>query len=155
MTQYAYYETDLGLIEIGCRHGSVVSLKIPNFPSDKHDPSALSDLAAHQLKEYLSGNRTSFDLPLDPLGTQFQRSVWEALLQIPYGETWNYRQVAERIGNVKACRAVGAACGKNPIWILIPCHRVVGSSNSLTGYAGGLDMKQKLLRLENSAEIQK
>ena len=109
--------------------------------------------AALQLNEYLEGRRTEFDLPLNPKGTEFQKKVWDALVSIPYGETRSYKQVAEAIGNNKACRAVGMANNKNPIMIFIPCHRVVGSDGSLTGYAGGLDMKEILLTLEQGVVI--
>lgn len=101
-----------------------------------------------ELEEYFSGERTRFTIPLAPKGTSFQQTVWQALLEIPYGETRTYRQIAERIGNPKACRAVGLANSRNPIWILVPCHRVIGKNGSLTGYAGGLDKKHFLLELE-------
>ncbi len=104
--------------------------------------------AAKQLKEYLSGKRKTFDLSLDPEGTPFQKAVWKTLTGIPYGETRTYKDIAERIGNPKACRAVGMANNKNPIAILIPCHRVIGAGGKLVGYAGGLDIKKKLLDLE-------
>ncbi|NNH37894.1 methylated-DNA--[protein]-cysteine S-methyltransferase [Acinetobacter terrae] len=101
-----------------------------------------------QLTEYFSGKRQQFDLPLDFEGTEFQQKVWQALLTIPFGETRSYRDIAEQIGNVKAVRAVGAANGKNPISIIAPCHRVVGANGKLVGFAGGLDNKDILLRLE-------
>ena len=96
--------------------------------------------AAKQLNEYLAGKRKVFDLPLDPEGTQFQKAVWKALTGIPFGETRTYRNIAESVGNPKACRAVGMANNKNPIAILIPCHRVIGADGKLVGYAGGLDI---------------
>ena len=101
-----------------------------------------------QLTEYFAGKRQQFDLPLDFEGTEFQQKVWQALLTIPFGETRSYRDIAEQIGNVKAVRAVGAANGKNPISIIAPCHRVVGANGKLVGFAGGLDNKDILLRLE-------
>ena len=101
-----------------------------------------------QLTEYFAGKRQQFDLPLDFAGTEFQHKVWQALLSIPFGETRSYRDIAEQIGNVKAVRAVGAANGKNPISIIAPCHRVVGTNGKLVGFAGGLDNKDILLRLE-------
>ena len=113
-------------------------------------PGKLTDLAAKQLGEYFTGARKSFDLPLAPRGTDFQKAVWKALQDIPYGETRSYKQIAETIKSPKACRAVGMANNKNPIWIIIPCHRVIGADGSLTGYGGGLDMKEKLLKLEKS-----
>lgn len=101
-----------------------------------------------QFTEYEKGVRKSFDLPLHIKGTEFQKKVWNALLEIPYGETRSYQDIAIRIGNPKAVRAVGGACNRNPIGIIIPCHRVVGKNGSLTGYAGGLDYKKMLLEHE-------
>lgn len=108
----------------------------------------LARAAEKQVREYFAGKRTRFDLPLEPRGTGFERTVWNALLEIPHGETRTYKQIAEAIGRPTACRAVGRANGRNPISIVIPCHRVVGSNGTLTGYAGGLDRKERLLRLE-------
>ena len=110
---------------------------------------ALAD-AVEQLREYFAGARTRFDLPLAPSGTPFQRSVWDALIEIPFGETRAYLEIARRIGRPDASRAVGAANGRNPIAIVIPCHRVIGTSGSLTGYAGGLAIKRALLDLERN-----
>jgi methylated-DNA-[protein]-cysteine S-methyltransferase len=104
--------------------------------------------AAGQLAAYFAGELTEFDLPLAPAGTQFQRTVWAALQQIPYGETWSYGQLAGKIGNPAAVRAVGLANGRNPIAVVVPCHRVIGADGSLTGYGGGLDRKRFLLDLE-------
>jgi methylated-DNA-[protein]-cysteine S-methyltransferase len=101
-----------------------------------------------QLMEYFAGKRQSFSVALDMRGTPFQRNVWEALLAIPFGETWSYGQLAKRLGNPQANRAVGAASGRNPISIIVPCHRVIGSSGKLTGFAGGLETKAQLLELE-------
>ncbi len=104
--------------------------------------------AGKQLDEYLNGKRTVFQLPLAPKGTDFMKTVWNCLNTIPYGETRSYKQIAEVAGNPKACRAVGMANNKNPIPIFIPCHRVVGANGGLTGYRGGLEIKQKLLKIE-------
>jgi len=101
-----------------------------------------------QFTEYEKGVRKSFDLPLHIVGTEFQKKVWNALLEIPYGETRSYQEIAIRVGNPKAVRAVGGACNRNPIGIIVPCHRVVGKNGSLTGYAGGLDYKKMLLEHE-------
>ncbi len=106
--------------------------------------------AGKQLDEYLNGKSIAFDLPLAPKGTDFMKSVWNSLLTIPYGDTRSYKQIAEVLGNPKACRAVGMANNKNPIPIFIPCHRVIGTSGSLIGYGGGLKIKQKLLEIEKS-----
>lgn len=109
----------------------------------------LLQAAKRELLEYLEGRRREFDLPLKPEGTEFQKRVWKALLTIPYGETRSYGQIAAQIGNPKACRAVGMANHKNPLPIVIPCHRVIGSGGSMVGYGGGLDRKVWLLKLEN------
>lgn len=106
--------------------------------------------AERQLAEYFAGRRKQFALKLDVSGTPFQRQVWNALLTIPFGETRSYRQIATQIGNPRAVRAVGAANGRNPVSIVAPCHRVVGSSGALTGFAGGLDVKARLLALEGA-----
>jgi methylated-DNA-[protein]-cysteine S-methyltransferase len=103
-----------------------------------------------QLAEYFAGRRKAFDLTLDFAGTQFQKKVWRALLTIPFGETRTYAQIAKQVGDPKAVRAVGAANGRNPISIVAPCHRVIGSNGKLTGFAGGLDVKAQLLRLEGA-----
>lgn len=106
--------------------------------------------AGKQLKEYFKGRRTEFDLPLTPEGTQFQQSVWKLLRTIPYGKTWSYGELARRLGDVKKARAVGMATGRNPISIMVPCHRLVGANGSLTGFGGGLKNKQRLLDIERS-----
>ncbi len=103
-----------------------------------------------QLREYFAGERREFDLPLAPTGTPFQLQVWRMLAQIPYGRTWSYRELAERIGAANAVRAVGAANGRNPLPIVLPCHRVIGADGSLTGFGGGLAIKAALLRLEGA-----
>ncbi|WP_024833395.1 methylated-DNA--[protein]-cysteine S-methyltransferase [Ruminiclostridium josui] len=110
--------------------------------------TALLIEAGKQLGEYLKGKRIAFELPLAPIGTDFMKTVWNCLNKIPYGETRSYKQIAEAVGNPKACRAVGMANNKNPIPIFIPCHRVVGAKGALTGYRGGLEIKQKLLEIE-------
>jgi methylated-DNA-[protein]-cysteine S-methyltransferase len=115
---------------------------------DEGGESLILDAVEGQLREYFAGERREFDLPLDMRGTAFQQSVWEALLAIPYGETTTYGQLAKRLGDVNAVRAVGAANGRNPVSIVVPCHRVIGSTGKLTGFAGGLDTKAYLLRLE-------
>jgi methylated-DNA-[protein]-cysteine S-methyltransferase len=109
--------------------------------------------AAAQLAEYFAGDRTHFDLPLTFLGTPFRQRVWAALREIPYGETVSYGQLADRLGQPNASRAVGLANGRNPIGIIVPCHRVVGADGSLTGYGGGLDRKRQLLDLERAKPV--
>lgn len=116
--------------------------------AQEESPSPVLTMGSMQLEEYFAGKRREFDLPLQPQGTDFQKSVWQALREIPYGETASYGEIAAKIGNPKACRAVGMANNRNPIAIIIPCHRVVGAKGALTGYAGGLDKKEYLLKLE-------
>jgi methylated-DNA-[protein]-cysteine S-methyltransferase len=125
------------------------------FPCDDHHPAVNSTL--RQLQAYFGGELMEFDVPLAPEGTAFQRTVWKALLEIPYGETCSYSDLARSIGNPAAVRAVGAANGRNPIGIIVPCHRVIGSSGKLVGYGGGLPMKRMLLDLEveNAERIRK
>jgi methylated-DNA-[protein]-cysteine S-methyltransferase len=106
--------------------------------------------AERQLREYFAGRRHSFDLKLDFVGTPFQRAVWKALLTIPFGQTRSYGQIAQQVGRPSASRAVGAANGRNPVSIVAPCHRVIGSTGALTGFGGGLDVKERLLRLEGA-----
>jgi methylated-DNA-[protein]-cysteine S-methyltransferase len=118
--------------------------------ADGDEGAALDDAAA-QLSEYLAGERTTFDLPLRASGNAFERLVWAELARIPYGETASYGEIARRIGHPGAARAVGRANARNPIAIVVPCHRVIGSDGSLTGYAGGLDLKRALLALEADA----
>jgi methylated-DNA-[protein]-cysteine S-methyltransferase len=111
-------------------------------------PECLQD-CVYQLNEYFEGKRTHFDLQLNPEGTDFQKSVWDALRTIPYGKTISYLNLSKQLGDVKAIRAIANANGKNPLWIVVPCHRVIGSDGSLTGYAGGLYRKQWLLEHES------
>ncbi len=151
---YCYLETPIGeLLLAGERDG----LAMIGFPKGtmRRDPEPqwiynekpLAE-ARRQLSEYFAGKRREFDLPLRLSGSEFQISVLEALQQIPYGETVSYGEIARRIGRPKAVRAVGAANGRNPIPIVVPCHRVIGSTGDLTGFGGGLDTKEALLRLE-------
>jgi methylated-DNA-[protein]-cysteine S-methyltransferase len=115
---------------------------------ERNDGNGLLREAARQLEAYFVGDLRRFDLPLDMMGTAFQKRVWDELLQIPYGETRSYLQVAIAVGAAQAVRAVGAANGANPVPIVVPCHRVIGSSGKLTGYGGGLPLKKRLLQLE-------
>ena len=134
---------------------TLTRLWLPNALPDNRgrgEESPLLRVARTQLLEYLSGARRSFDLPLDPAGTDFQRSVWEALRAIPYGQTRTYGEMAAAVGRPRALRAVGQANHVNPLPIFIPCHRVVGRGGALTGYAGGLDLKGALLALESGKE---
>jgi methylated-DNA-[protein]-cysteine S-methyltransferase len=122
-------------------------------PLDRTPPAGLLAEAAHQVSAYFSRRLQRFDLPLAPAGTPFQLEVWRALCEIRYGETWSYGQLARRVGRPLAVRAVGAANGRNPIPIVIPCHRVIGSNGRLVGFGGGIAMKQALLSLEQARLI--
>ncbi|MDR2437962.1 MAG: methylated-DNA--[protein]-cysteine S-methyltransferase [Planctomycetaceae bacterium] len=153
----SYFETSigrLGFVENGNAVTNVFFRSEKAPPNTKEHSTPLLRRAAQQIKEYLNGQRTAFDLPLKPEGTEFQQTVWKALQTISYGETRSYRDIAEQIGSPKACRAVGRANHQNPITIIIPCHRVIGADGSLTGYGGGLKLKQQLLNLEKLVIIQ-
>ena len=161
MTTYARFDGPFGRMLVTA---SRLGLSGIYFTGQKYEPEVLDawssdpDLeslsaACRQLDEYFRGARTRFDLPLDPRGTPFQMSVWRALRDIPFGETTTYGSVARQLGAPAATRAVGAAVGRNPISIVVPCHRVLGSDGSLTGYAGGLDRKRALLALERPGAI--
>ncbi|MCL2662279.1 MAG: methylated-DNA--[protein]-cysteine S-methyltransferase [Oscillospiraceae bacterium] len=147
---YYTYDSPFGKITIESDGNAVTSVKTQSHtdPTGEKKASTLTDIAAMQLDEYFAGKRKKFDIPINPHGTAFQLSVWKALQAIPYGKTRSYKQIAQAIGNPKACRAVGLANNKNPIWIIIPCHRVIGADGSLTGYGGGINMKKKLLEIE-------
>jgi methylated-DNA-[protein]-cysteine S-methyltransferase len=119
-------------------------------PADRDASASPLPQVARQINEYFSGTRTTFDLPLAPAGTAFDRSVWEALLEIPFGETRTYSELANTIGKPKSVRAVGGANGRNPIGIIIPCHRVIGRDGTLTGYGPGVEIKRFLLKLEGT-----
>lgn len=142
----------LGELYIFEEDNKIVQISTSYTPAKecKEEMSELLSNTVGQLNEYFAGTRKKFSIPLDMRGTEFQKRVWNALLEIPYGETWSYKQLAEFINNPKAVRAVGGANHNNPIMIIVPCHRVIGSNGSLTGYAGGLDMKEHLLNLERA-----
>lgn len=147
-----YYQTDLGTIGIAESNEKITHLFFSEEKFDEdgyaENESPLLKEARKQLNEYFAGKRREFDLPLAPQGTEFMRRVWKALQTIPYGETRSYKDIAVLAGNSKACRAVGMANNRNPISIIIPCHRVIGASGDLIGYGGGLDKKKFLLDLE-------
>lgn len=148
MTGFAVYEFPFGLLQVGYEDDFVIFLKKVDGADDYGQKTALTDRVYSQVMEYLSGNRTLFDFAYKLNGTKFQKKVWEQLLCIPYGEVRTYKEIAVAIGNSKASRAVGMANNKNPIMIVVPCHRVVGTNGKLVGYAGGLEMKRALLTLE-------
>ena len=152
MTSAWTRETPIGPLTLTEEAGALTGVLFgPHAPQDAlltETPLILRAFA--QLEEYFRGERPGFDLPLDARGTPFQRRCWQALLEIPYGQTRTYAQQAQAVGSPRACRAVGIATHRNPLPILIPCHRVVGADGSLTGYAGGLGIKEKLLEIEQS-----
>jgi len=151
---YCYLDTPIGELLLAGEDGALAMIGFPKG-SMRRDPEPdwiynekPLATARQQLEEYFAGDRKDFDLPLRIKGTEFQVSVLKALQEIPYGQTVSYGEIAKRIGRPKAVRAVGAANGRNPIPIVVPCHRVIGSSGDLTGFGGGLDTKEALLRLE-------
>lgn len=152
MRNIFYYNTKIG--RIGIEENGIAITKLDFINKDvqeeilEKNETDLLKRAINELNDYLDGKRSSFDLQLEPNGTEFQKKVWNALKEIPYGETRSYGEIAKAIGNEKASRAVGMANNKNPIAIIIPCHRVIGANGKLVGYAGGLDIKEKLLQLE-------
>jgi methylated-DNA-[protein]-cysteine S-methyltransferase len=156
MEYYDYYDSPFGQMLLTANDEALTGL---HYVGEKYYPeiaagwqrqasAKLIVRARKQLDEYFAGKRKDFDLTVDPAGTEFQRVVWRALQKIPYGTTTNYGTLAQRIGKPSASRAVGAANGRNPISIVIPCHRVIGANGDLTGYAGGMERKDALLRLE-------
>ncbi len=144
----AIYPFPFGQLKIGYQDGAVTLLTRTEEPAADEGRTPLTDLAFQQISEYLNGQRRTFDFPYRLQGTPFQQKVWRALLDIPYGETRTYGEVAAAVGSPKACRAVGMANHQNPIMIAVPCHRVVGASGKLVGYRSGLEMKEALLQLE-------
>jgi len=153
---YCYVDTSIGKLLIAGDHEAVHQIRFaPAAPEHTWIESTTGPIqeAARQLKEYFAGRRTDFDLPLAPQGTGFQKTVWQHLRDIPYGETISYGELARRVGNPKASRAVGAANGQNPIPIVIPCHRVIGSNGKMTGFGGGIPVKEALLALESKQQV--
>ncbi len=157
MKQYCYYQSPLGKLLLIGNEGILEELHFPNAAEevctgqDRQYNETVFDEVLTQLTEYFAGKRQVFDFKIMPKGTDFQKRVWQELQKIPFGKTASYGEIAERIGNAKACRAVGMANNKNPIPIIVPCHRVIGKNGSLIGFGGGLDLKRQLLDLENGA----
>ena len=147
--QYSY-ETKLGSVTIVEEDGALLAITTHRTYEGIKQETPLINEAYRQLSEYLIGERKSFDLPLNLRGTVFQQEVWKALCDIPYGETRSYKQIAEAIGNPKAVRAVGMANNRNPLLIVVPCHRVIGANGKLVGYGAGIEKKEFLLKLEKS-----
>lgn len=146
------FDTSLGVCQLRACDAGLLSVCFDEAACDL-PANALCREAARQVGAYLAGELSRFDLPLAPQGTPFQQSVWSALLKLPYGATTHYGALAAALGRPTAARAIGAAVGKNPIWLIIPCHRVIGRDGSLTGYAGGLPRKRALLDLEARVAI--
>ena len=151
MKKIAIYYSPVGAIQIEYENGVVTALKNAEAGAKGEPPSSLAELVFRQLDEYFAGTRTKFAFPYRLHGTPFQEKVWEALRQIPYGETRSYAQIAAEVGRPGAARAVGMACHRNPVLLFVPCHRVVGADGRLVGFAAGLKTKQILLEWERSA----
>jgi len=155
--QFRAVNSPVGLLTLAGKDGRLRHLRMvdqtyePSREGWEVDDEAFPDAVA-QLEAYFAGERTDFELSLDLVGTEFQRRVWAALLTIPYGQTRSYGEIARQIGSPGAFRAVGLANGHNPIGIIVPCHRVIGSNGNLTGYGGGLDRKRALLDMEKSRD---
>ena len=149
MEKIFFYETPVGRLIIGEENGSITRVTWTQLPKSYiQEETELILRCKKQLEEYFAGKRKTFDLPLAPKGTAFQQRVWKALQESPYGETRTYGEIAAAVGNPKAARAVGMANNRNPIGIIVPCHRVVGANGKLVGYAGGMEKKEWLLELE-------
>lgn len=146
----AFINTPIGIAKINDNTDGISSISVLNSETSITTiiPEELED-CVYQLQEYFNGSRQNFNLKLNPQGTPFQNRVWAELLNIPFGKTISYLELSKRLGDVKAIRATASANGKNPLWIIVPCHRVIGSDGSLTGYAGGLGRKQWLLNHES------
>lgn len=153
--QTAYFSSPLGPVRILGDEAGIQAIACLDEPvSDHSDPDLAAPIQAclQQLTDYFAGTLHTFDLPLTPKGTAFQQTVWKALQEVPYGKTLSYLTLARQLGDEKAIRAVAAANGRNPLWIVVPCHRIIGSNGSLTGYAGGLWRKKWLLEHERGEQ---
>ena len=154
---HTHYDSPVGTLMLAATDTGIHAVEFPEnrHPVKRHGDwregaHALLDAAMRQLDDYFAGKRRDFDLPLAPRGTPFQLQVWQALRSIPFGQTWSYARLAQAVDNPSAMRAVGAANGRNPIPIIVPCHRVIGANGTLTGFGGGLPTKEFLLRLEGA-----
>lgn len=156
MKEYCHYKSPIGVLCIGEENGKITDIHLQREENsdsviqDNKEPSALLREVCTQLTEYFQGKRKQFDLPIGYEGTAFQQRVWKALQNIPYGETRSYEDIASEVGNPKAQRAVGQANNRNPIMIVVPCHRVIHKSGDISGYACGIEAKRYLLELEKS-----
>ena len=146
-----YYDSPLGMLKITANNTGLTAIVFVDAALQQStQTNAVTNMTKLQLEEYFAGTRQQFDLPIAVKGTDFQRQVWQQLKQIPYGQTLSYQDIAKQIDNPKAVRAVGSANGKNPLTIVVPCHRVIGANGSLTGYAWGVSRKAQLLALETT-----
>ena len=152
--EYYYYNSPIGILEIELKNNVVLGLKIVESCGKVSEATGYFVEIVKQLDEYFAGKRTKFELNISPKGTDFQKKVWAELLKIPYGETKSYQEIAEAIGNTNAQRAVGSACNKNPILLIIPCHRVISKTGKLTGFACGVHRKEQLLKMESNQYFQ-
>ena len=152
--RFTYYDSPLGTVTLQANEQGLLGVWFETHTTKPEDLGTQEDSfpifqpVKDQLDRYFAGEAVQFDVPIAAKGTPFQQSVWNALTTIPYGETWSYAQLADAIGNPKAVRAVGLANGKNPVSVIVPCHRVIGKNGKLTGYAGGIERKQRLLTIE-------
>ncbi|MGW8195575.1 MAG: methylated-DNA--[protein]-cysteine S-methyltransferase [Desulforhopalus sp.] len=159
MKHYCFYQSPIGRLLLIGSEGMLEELVFPNsaekrsLGEDCREDAAPFQEVVDQLNEYFAGKRHQFTLELAPKGTEYQLQVWQQLREIPYGETVSYGEIAARLGNPKGCRAVGMANSRNPIPIIVPCHRVVGKDGSLTGFGGGLEVKRQLLELEKRSSL--
>jgi methylated-DNA-[protein]-cysteine S-methyltransferase len=154
MTQIAFLKSPLGITKIVGDANGISEISVSDEGEVSVSIPKELEQAVTQLQEYFEGKRNDFHLKLNPKGTEFQQRVWQELLNIPFGKTLSYLELSKKLGDVKAIRAVAAANGKNPLWIVVPCHRVIGTDGSLTGYAGGLGRKKWLLEHENPTNQQ-
>ncbi len=148
----SYYKSPIGTLEIISEKNKLASLKLVDCCEKTSVETVFIKDIKKQLDEYFSGKRTTFNIEINPTGTDFQKLVWKELQKIPYGKTKSYSEIAAATGNKNAQRAVGSACNKNPIMIIIPCHRIISKNNNLGGYAYGRSVKQKLLNIENGVK---
>ena len=150
MTEKFYYKSPIGILEIELENDTIQRLRVVESRSKISERIGYFAEVVKQLDEYFEGKRTKFELNISPKGTEFQKKVWAELLKIPYGKTKSYQEIAEAVGKPNAQRAVGSACNKNPILLIIPCHRVISKTGKLTGFACGVDRKEQLLKLETN-----
>lgn len=149
MPMVQYTKTPMGLVEVRASERGVQVLRFVEAAGEDN-PNEHTRMAVSQLNEFFANTRNVFELALDATGTDFQKSVWLTIAKIPFGETRTYGELAQQLGKPHASRAVGGACGKNPLWLVVPCHRVVGANGKLTGYAGGINRKKRLLAFEKA-----